>query len=119
MTTLSEEGTDGISHTITVALETEDGYEDYEEFPNVVDVMNLPNNTLKFYSEDGLQMKKGARIVRSQVRGLSEASRNRCGQCEDPRSDIISAVSRDEAFSLYCPVCDEETEYEPREIDEP
>jgi hypothetical protein len=118
MTALSEIGTDGISHTITVALETENGYEHYEEFPNVVDVMNLPNNTLKFYSEDGLQMKKGARIVRSQVRGLDTASRNRCGQCDEPASDIISATARSETFTLDCPVCEEETEYYPMEIDE-
>jgi hypothetical protein len=117
MTTLSESGTDGISHTITVAHETEDGYENYEEFPNVLDVMNLPNNTLKFYAENGLQMKKGARIVRSQVRGLEDASRNRCGECEDPASDIISATARSETFTLYCPVCQKETEYIEEEMD--
>jgi hypothetical protein len=117
MTKLSE-GTPGLCHTITVAHETDDGYENYEEFPNVLDVMNLPNNTLKFYAENGLEMKKGARVVRSQVRGIDEASRNRCSECESPESDIISATARQESFTLYCPVCQEETEYTEKEFDD-
>lgn len=114
-------GTNGISHEIHVGYEdsTEGGvYESIETFDNVVDVMNLPNGAVKFTHEDGMEIKSGARIIRSRVKGLDDAFRYRCSECQIPSTDVIAAKTRGEATSMHCPVCEKQTEFTRMEIEE-
>lgn len=118
MVTLSDQGTDGIAHTIHVATADDGELSDFRKFENVLDVMNLPNGSLKFYYENEQKIIKSGRIVRSTVRGVEDAFRYRCSECLIQDTDIISQSDRGESISMICSVCEKETEHEKREIDD-
>lgn len=115
----SDNGTDGISHTIHVAKDHGDGeLSDFRKFENVLDVMNLPNGSVKFYFENEQKMIQGGRIVRSTVRGVNDAFRYRCSECKIQDTDVISQSDRGDAISMPCPICEKETEHEKRNIED-
>jgi hypothetical protein len=115
--TLEPDGTNGIGWTIHTAVVDDDGgLENYREWKNVVDIVNLPNGSVKFNYEDGEKHLYDARIVRAKVRGLNEAIRYRCSECENDSSDVVAAEPRGVSTSIHCPLCEQETEFEAREI---
>ena len=112
-------GTDGISHNIHLAQVDDDGnLTNFREYENVLDVMNLPDGTVKFYYENGLKQIQGGRIVRSQVRGLDDAFRYRCSECGEFETDVISQRDRGEQTEMMCPVCEEATDHARMDVDE-
>lgn len=115
---LSDHGTDGISHTIHVATEDDGELSNFREFENVLDVMNLPNGSVKFYYENGEKILQSGRIVRSTVRGVDESFRYRCSECLVQDTDIISQRDRGDSVDLDCHVCEKETEHEKKEVDD-
>lgn len=115
---LSDHGTDGIAHTIHVATEEDGELTNFREFENVLDVMNLPDGSVKFHYENKQKIIKSGRIVRSTVRGVEDACRYRCTNCENNDSDIISQSDRGENLMLYCPVCNSKREYKRTEIED-
>lgn len=114
----SDHGTDGISHMIHVATEEDGELSNFRKFENVVDVMNLPDGSLKFNYEDGQKIINSGKIVRSKVRGLEDAVRYRCSECDVRSTDIISQRSRGESIDVHCHFCDEATLHTKREIDD-
>lgn len=115
---LSAHGTDGISHTIHVATEDDGELSNFRKFENVLDAMNLPDGAVKFHYENEEKIVKSGRIVRSTVRGLGDSFRYRCSECLVQDTDVISQSDRGESITLTCTVCEKETEYEKREIDD-
>jgi hypothetical protein len=114
----SDQGTDGIAHTIHVA-DVEDGeLTNFRKFENVLDAMNLPDGSVKFYFEGKEQLKQNARIVRSTVRGVKDAFRYRCNICENSDSDVISQEDRGDSMQLNCSDCGYETTHGKREMDD-
>lgn len=115
---ISAHGTDGISHEIHVATEEDDGVlSDFRKFENVLDVMNLPDGTVKFYYEGEQKELTNGKIVRSSVRGLDNSVRYRCSECQVKSSDLIGQ-ERGESPSMQCPVCEKETEFMKLEIND-
>lgn len=115
---VSDQGTDGIAHTIHIAQEEDGELTDFEKFENVLDVMNLPSGAVKFYYEGEQKMVKSGRIVRSTVRGVEDAFRYRCSECLVQDTDIISQSDRGESISMVCSVCEKETKHGKRDIDD-
>jgi len=115
---LSDHGTDGISHTIHVATEDDGELTNFRKFENVLDVMNLPNGAVKFYYENEEKIIPPGRIVRSTVRGVKNAFRYRCSNCEDNQSDIISQSDRGGSISMSCTVCSKVTDHQKRDIED-
>ncbi len=115
---LSDHGTDGIAHTIHVADDDDGELSNFRKFENVLDVMNLPNGGVKFYFENEQKMIDGGRIVRSTVRGVEDAFRYRCSECEVRDTDVISQRDRGHAMVIGCHVCGKDTKHEKREIDD-
>jgi hypothetical protein len=115
---ISAKGTDGISHTIHIADANDGDLSNFREFENVLDVMNLPNGSIKFHHEGEEKHIQSGRIVRSTVRGLENAFRYRCSECLVEDTDIISQSDRGETISVNCNVCEKETEHSKRGIDE-
>lgn len=115
----TEQGTTGLAHTIHVGYgesNSDDVYENIEEFENVVDAMNLPNGSVKFSHEDGTEMLSGARIIRSRVKNLDKAVRYRCTSCLTPESDLIG---RDRGeMEIECPVCEKEQQFKKMDVSE-
>lgn len=118
MVTLSDQGTDGIAHTIHVATADDGELSDFRKFENVLDVMNLPNGSLKFFYENEEKIIKQGRIVRSTVRGVENSFRYRCSECDDANSDVISQSNRGDEIQMECGDCDCETSHTKREIDD-
>ena len=115
---MNENGTVGISHSIHVADDLGDGeLDNFREFENVLDVMNLPNGGVKFYFEGGQKLIQSGKIVRSQVNGLDNAARYRCSDCQTENSDLIGQ-ERGDTVELYCPVCELQQPFEKLEIDD-
>lgn len=114
----SDHGTDGIAHTIHVATEEDGELSNFQEFENVLDVMNLPDGSVKFHYENGMKQIKDGRIVRSKVRGVEEAFRYRCSECQVKDTDVISQRDRGESLRIECHVCGEETVHENKKIDD-
>lgn len=115
---IAKDGTDGISHTIHVAEEDDGELSNFQEYENVLDAMNLPNGSVKFYFEGSETVVQNGRIVRTTVRGVEDAFRYRCVECESLESDLISQLDRSESMVANCPICDTETEHERRNMDE-
>jgi rubrerythrin len=112
-------GTDGISHSIHLAQVDDDGnLSNFQEYENVLDVMNLPDGTVKFNYENGLKEVKDGRIVRSRVRGIEDAFRYRCSECGAFETDVISQRDRGEQTEMFCPVCEELTDHSRMDVDE-
>lgn len=114
----SDQGTDGISHTIHVADEDDGELTNFRKFENVLDAMNLPDGSVKFYFEGEQRRKEAGRIVRTTVRGVEDSFRYRCNICEEPSSDIISQSDRGGSLSLRCSECKMDTIHGKREIDD-
>lgn len=113
-----DHNTVGIGHSIHVADDLGDGeLDNFREFENVLDVMNLPNGGVKFFFEGGEKLIQGGKIVRSQVHGLDEAARYRCTSCQTANSDLIGQ-QRGEIIQSECPVCEKLTEFEHREVED-
>jgi hypothetical protein len=115
---ISDHGTDGISHTIHVASNDDGELSNFREFENVLDVMNLPNGSLKFYFENNQKIIESGKIVRSTVRGIENAFRYRCRECKVQDTDVISQSDRGDSMRLDCHVCGTETEYLKREMND-
>lgn len=115
---LSDQGTDGISHMIHVANDDDGELSNFRKFENVVDVMNLPDGSLKFYYENGQKIIQSGRLVRSKVRGLDTAFRYRCSKCNDQDTDLISQTDRGSSVSIECHICKKNTDHEKREIND-
>ena len=115
---LSDHGTDGIAHTIHVAKEEDGELSDFTKYENVLDVMNLPDGSVKFYYENDQTIIQSGRIVRSTVRGVEDSFRYRCSECLVQDTDIISQRDRGESVVVGCHVCGKETEHQKKEIDD-
>lgn len=114
----SDHGTDGIAHTIHVATEEDGELSNFREFENVLDVMNLPDGSVKFHYENGMKQIKDGRIVRSKVRGVEDSFRYRCSECQVQDTDIISQSDRGKSVVIGCHVCGKETEHKQQGIDD-
>jgi len=115
---ISDHGTGGIAHTIHVAKEEDGELSDFRKFENVLDVMNLPNGTVKFFFEGDETLIQGGRIVRSSVKGLDDSFRYRCSECLVTDTDVISQCDRGDSITLTCSVCETETEHEKTAIED-
>lgn len=115
---ISKDGTDGIAHTIHIANVKDGELTDFTEYENVLDVMNLPNGSVKFYFEGEEKIIRNGRIVRSTVRGIEESYRYRCSNCNDSSSDLISQKDRGKTLSMNCSCCEKETEHQRQNIDD-
>lgn len=117
---ISDTGTDGIAHTIHVATENDnDDLSNFRKFENVVDAMNLPDGTVKFYFEGAEKHIENGRIVRSTVQGIEDAYRYRCGDCLIEQTDVITQTDHGEKLRLECPVCEMKTPHERMAVKEP
>ncbi len=115
---VSDNGTDGIAHSIHVAKEEDGELTDFQEYENVLDAMNLPNGSVKFYFEGEQKLIKSGRIVRSTVRGVDDAFRYRCSSCSEVESDVISQKDRGKSISMNCPTCGKDTDHRRREMED-
>jgi rubrerythrin len=115
---IAKDGTDGISHTIHVAEEDDGELTNFKEYENVLDAMNLPNGSVKFYFEGAEKVVQNGRIVRTTVRGVEDAFRYRCSKCESLESDLISQLDRGDSIVTNCPICGKETKHERRNMDD-
>jgi hypothetical protein len=116
---VSDNGTDGISHTIHLADENSDGeLSNFRKFNNVLDVMNTPDGSVKFIHEGKQETVEYGRIVRSTVRGVEDAFRYRCSDCLVSDTDIISQCDRGDSIQIFCSVCEKETDHVKRDVDE-
>lgn len=113
----SDQGTDGIGHSIHVAKIEDEELTNVREYENVLDVLRLGDGTVKFYFENEQKVVHGGTIIRSQVRGIDSSYRYRCKECEDHTTDIISQQDRGESISLECENCGE-TEYNRTAVDD-
>lgn len=114
---IAEDGTDGIAHTIHVADEEDGELSDFTKYENVLDAMNLPNGSVKFYYEGKEKQIQDGRIVRTTVRGVENAFRYRCVECDEVSSDLISQGDRGMIIEVDCPNCNGITQHEKREMD--
>ncbi len=115
---IAKNGTDGISHTIHVAEEDDGELSNFKEYENVLDAMNLPNGSVKFYFEGSEKVIQNGRIVRTTVRGVEDAFRYRCAECESLESDLISQRDRGTIMKVDCPCCNEVTQHEKRDMED-
>lgn len=91
----------GITHDVHVR--NEDG--EIDGFEGVLDVMKLPNGTLKFTHSGEIKQFSNGEVIRSRVNNVKDAHKYVCPDCESDETALISAQNYGPMLEITCPEC--------------
>lgn len=92
----------GITHEVHVQKENGE----IEKFEGVLDVMKLPNDTLKFNHQGSLKQFSDGHVMRSRVTNVNDAHKYVCPECESDETALITATDFGRLLEVPCPNCE-------------
>jgi len=91
----------GITHDVHV--QATDG--EIHPYEGVLDVMKLPDGTLKFTHDGDLKQFSDGEIIRSRVNNVDGAHKYVCDECESDEGALITAEDYGELLEVVCVNC--------------
>ena len=91
----------GITHDVHV--QATDG--EIHPYEGVLDVMKLPDGTLKFTHDGDLKQFSDGEIIRSRVNNVDDAHKYVCSDCESDESALITANDYGSTLKVKCGNC--------------